>query len=102
MQFKHFQKQDYARLALTDGAILGHDTGLGKTWAGYTYPLLKCGFTEDNGRITPKAAVLIVAPGDLHDQWIREGAEHFHTAVTRLDCKETFLRLSRLTPKAGG
>jgi SNF2 family DNA or RNA helicase len=96
MQYKRFQKQDYARLALTDSAILGHDTGLGKTWAGYTFGLLKCGFERDLHRVTPRGAVLIIAPGDLHKQWIREGAEHFKVHVTRLDCQETFLQLSTL------
>lgn len=96
MRYKSFQRQDYARLALIDSAILGHDTGLGKTWAGYTFGLVKCGFERDQHRVTPQAPVLIVAPGDLHEQWIREGAEHFRVHVTRLDCQETFLSLSTL------
>ncbi len=86
-------------MGLVDSAILGHDTGLGKTWAGFTYALLKCGWTLDGHRIQPKGPVLIVAPGDLHDQWIKEGADHFRAHVRSLDCQETFLSLSTLDPK---
>jgi hypothetical protein len=73
MKLKLFQKQDLARAALHDGLILSWDTGLGKTWAMFLWPLLKCGFVTvvdaALGRVLKlKAPVLIVAPGDLHQQ----------------------------------
>ena len=49
MKLKVFQKQDLARAALKDGLILSWDTGLGKTWALYLWPLLKA-------RLRPGAA----------------------------------------------
>jgi uncharacterized protein with NRDE domain len=104
MKLKQFQKQDYARLALTPGGILAHDTGLGKTWAAYTWPLLKVGFTPLPGpiyRMRPSAPVLIVAPGDLHQQFIEEAALHFKAEVVRLSDQATFMRLSRLDPATG-
>ncbi len=100
MYFKQFQKNDYARLAMVNGAILAHHTGLGKSWAAYTWPLLKVGYTKSiqNGRtvLTPNAPILIVSPGDLHQQLIGEGERHFKVHTVRLDSKETFLRLSTL------
>jgi hypothetical protein len=99
--FKRFQLEDYARGALHDGLILGHDTGLGKSIALYVWPALKVGFeTQDPGSQTPVrslrplAPILLVVPGDLHEQTIREGEEKFKATVTRLDCHDTFLRLS--------
>ena len=46
MKLKLFQKQDLARAALKDRLILGWDTGLGKTWAMFLWPLLKVGFDQ--------------------------------------------------------
>ena len=59
-------------MGMVDSGICAHDTGLGKTWAGYTFGLLKCGFARDGHRVAVQAPVLIVTPGDLHEQWIRE------------------------------
>ncbi len=72
MKFKPFQIHDYAAAAMADGLVLAHDTGLGKSLAAITWPLLKCGFDvmPDDPHI--KGSVLIVAPGDLHDQLRRE------------------------------
>lgn len=98
MVYKKFQREDYARLACTDGSICAHEPGLGKTWACFTIPLLKVGFETYNGQIRPLQPVLIVAPGDLHDQAIEEARSIFGISVTRLDSQAAFLRLSRLQP----
>ena len=42
--FKNFQLEDYARGALHDGLVLGHDTGGGKSLALFTWPALTVGF----------------------------------------------------------
>jgi hypothetical protein len=105
MKLKLFQKQDLARAALKDGLILSWDTGLGKTWALYLWPLLKVGFERvppDPNRLTglperirPKAPVLIIAPGDLHQQISDEGMTHFGVLTRKLDSQETFVKLTR-------
>src|ERR1035441_1115805 len=99
MQLLPFQKQDLARAALKDGLILGWDTGLGKTWAMFLWALLKVGFVrvseellcgcDPNARVAlaealragerlrPKAPVLIIAPGDLHEQIAEEALTRF-------------------------
>lgn len=100
MKLKLFQKQDLARAALKDGLILSWDTGLGKTWALYLWPLLKVGFdwvcNKDNPRerVRPKAPVLIIAPGDLHQQIADEGLNQFGIIVQRLDSQATFDKLT--------
>lgn len=105
MKLKPFQKQDYARLALVPGGILGHDPGLGKTWAAYSWAFLKAGYThselEGQKLLTPKQPVLIVEPGDLHRQFVEEGRSIFKTHVTALDSQATFLKLSRIDPATG-
>jgi len=106
MKLKTFQKQDLARAALKDGLILSWDTGLGKTWALYLWPLLKVGsepvapdpngrLTGPNERIRPKAPVLIIAPGDLHQQIADEGLTHFGILPRKLDAQQSFLRLTQ-------
>ena len=105
MKLKLFQRQDLARAALKDGLILSWDTGLGKTWALYLWPLLKVGLEKvapDPDRLTglperirPKAPVLIVAPGDLHQQISDEGMSHFGVITRRLDSQEAFMKLTR-------
>src|SRR5439155_9495830 len=105
MKLKLFQKQDLARAALKDGLILSWDTGLGKTWALYLWPLLKVGFERvppDPSRLTglperirPKAPILIIAPGDLHQQITDEGVTHFGVTTRRLDSQEAFMKLTR-------
>ena len=52
MEFKTFQHQDYARLGIVDSAICAHDTGLSKTWGGYTYALLRADL-PGTARVTP-------------------------------------------------
>jgi SNF2-related domain/Helicase conserved C-terminal domain len=106
--FKKFQLEDYARLCLHDGGVLGHDTGGGKGLALFVLAALKCGFerslrtaTGEPTGLKPLKPVLIVAPGDLHDQIIAEGRLHFKATVTRLDSQATFLKLARVNPAGG-
>jgi|CZKV01.1.fsa_nt_gi hypothetical protein len=99
--FKNFQLEDYARAALHDGIVLGHDTGGGKTIALYVLPALKCGFDRTVKRLAPLKPVLIVAPGDLHEQTMQEGTDHFKAIVTPIDTQETFLQLSEPNPAGG-
>ena len=92
-KFKTFQRQDLARGALHDGLIPALDTGLGKSIYGFAWALLKTGWTvvprsvsrvpsltrnyEPGTRncLRPNAPVLLVVPGDLHEQMAREGWE---------------------------
>ena len=110
MQLKKFQREDYARIALHDGAILGHDTGLGKTIALFLWPLLKVGWLKvladghqslNESRLRPAKPVLLVVPGDGHDQTDDESQKHFKTKAIRLDSQETFLKLSKLQTNGG-
>src|ERR1035438_1537716 len=112
MKLKLFQKQDLARAALHDGLILSWDTGLGKSMAGYLWPLLKVGHqtirnepgapasgtaplvpARGTHRLAPCKPVLIVAPGDLHQQTALEGVEKFNIETIPLDSQDTFMRL---------
>jgi hypothetical protein len=99
--FKQFQREDIARAALHDGVILGIDTGGGKTIAAFTWTALKTGFQFPADALRPLQPVLIIAPGDLHQQIIGEGRDHFRAEVTRLDSQRTFLRLARINPQGG-
>jgi hypothetical protein len=104
-KFKQFQLEDYARSALHDGVILGHDTGLGKTIAMFIWPLLKSGYltgTEPRpGPLRPAKPVLLVVPGDGHDQTDDESNRHFKTKAVRLDSQKTFLKLARPDARTG-
>ena len=107
MKLKNFQLQDLARLSLHDGGILGWDTGAGKGLALFVLPALKCGFQKpatgsaERPGLRPLKPVLLVAPGDLHQQIIDEGALHFRATITLLDSQETFLRLASVNPAGG-
>jgi predicted RNA methylase len=96
-KFMAFQKQDLARLALTRGAILGWQQGLGKTIAMYALPAL-C--TQSAIR-NPQSAILLVAPGGLHQQIAEDGRLHFGAVTIALDSQGTFLKLSTLNPRTG-
>lgn len=100
-RFKKFQREDYARAALHDGIILAHDTGGGKGLALFVWTALKVGFAPSATSLQPLAPVLLVAPGDLHQQVRDEGREKFRAHVTALDSQETFLNLSTLNPQTG-
>ncbi len=93
MKFKPFQIHDYAAAAMVDGLIGAHDTGLGKSLKAVTWPLLKCGFNVVNGAIRVKAPVLIVAPGDLHDQLRQEFKKFYNIVPTSIDDQEGLQRL---------
>ena len=112
--FKNFQLEDYARGALHDGLVLGHDTGGGKSLALFTWPALKVGFEgadltapkrSEGGplpdSLRPLAPVLLVVPGDLHHKTIAEDAALMKATVTVLDSQETFLLLSTVNGRNG-
>ena len=69
-QFFPHQKDDLARAALRDGAIIAWDPGLGKTFAAFTWPILK-----------KSRRCLIVAPASLHKQIMDEGRKFFGVNV---------------------
>lgn len=94
MKLKTFQREDLARMALHDGGILSWDTGLGKTWATFLWPLLKVGYYDDGQHLHPRRPVLIVAPGDLHRQIMDEGMQRFRIQVLPLDSQAKFLELA--------
>lgn len=98
LKYKNFQREDFARAALHDGLVLGLDTGLGKSIAAYTWPMLKVGWKTRDGYIEPLAPVLIVAPGDLHEQLIREGLQKMRIRAMRLESQEQFLDLRAGSP----
>lgn len=101
-QFKGFQVSDYARASLTDGLVLAHDTGMGKSIASITWPLLKVGVDWEVSRakrgLYPKGRVLVVAPESLHLQMQNEWRTKFGITVTKLDCQDTYHKLSPLAP----
>ncbi|MEI6656013.1 MAG: SNF2-related protein [Verrucomicrobiota bacterium] len=82
--FRSYQREDLARSAVHDGAIIAWDPGLGKTMAIFAWPYLK-----------HAKRVLIVAPASLHDQIKREGESKFGTSVTPIPDQETALTLMR-------
>ena len=86
LRLKPFQREDLARAALKDGAILSWEMGLGKSIAAYAWPIIK-----DARR------VLIVAPAGLHRQLRETGwqffGQHPHSIENEQDCR-TF-RLSQ-------
>ncbi len=123
-KLKSFQRHDLAAGALHSGFILAWATGLGKTIAMFLWPLLKVGLKIHAGhppsstlhsrsqkpssiinplssRLVPAQPVLLVVPGDGHDQTDDESRKHFKTVATRLDSQATFLRLSTVNPHTG-
>lgn len=100
MKLKQFQKQDLARLALAEGAILAWEPGLGKTLAALTWGLLKAGWQPaPDGGAQPLQPILIVAPGDLHRQFAAEAARFHRATLTPLATQEAYLALVQ---KGGG
>ena len=101
-KLKGFQVEDYARAALTDGAILAHDTGLGKGIAAVMWPLLKCGVdwptSNDRSGLYPAGKVLIIAPQQLHGQLLDEWKNLFGVRkVTMLESQEQYDKLKPLS-----
>lgn len=99
-ELRLFQAQDLARSGLHPGLILSWDTGLGKTIASLLYPLLKVGWhlrqpEAKDCELVPNSAVLIIAPGDLHQAFTIEAREKFGIRLVPLDSQETFMRLTR-------
>ena len=66
MKLHPFQTEDFARAAMTDGAVLSLEQGLGKSFAAFCVPY-----------IWRARRTLIVAPVDLHDQIRETAARHF-------------------------
>lgn len=82
-RFRKYQRDDLARSTLHDGLVFAWDTGLGKTAAIFGWSWL----------LHPEArAVLIVAPGGLHDQIIEDAREIFGIEVKRLYSQDDFRR----------
>jgi hypothetical protein len=79
VKLKNFQRDDLARSALMDGAILAWSAGLGKTWAMFLRPF-----------ITGSKRVLIVSPDTLHAQTITLAKEKFGIEVRSLMSQEDF------------
>ena len=79
LRLKPFQREDLARAALKDGAILSWEMGLGKSIAAYAWPIIK-----------EARRVLIVAPAGLHRQLRETGwqffGQHPHSIETEQDC----------------
>lgn len=101
MKYKPFQKEDFARMAITPGCIVGLDRGLGKSLCAYTLAALKVGFRKDVRGLHPLEPVALVVPPGLHDQMIDEGEQHFKVRPKRLYTKEDFYRLSTVNSKTG-
>jgi hypothetical protein len=83
--FREWQIDDLARAAIRDGFILGWATGLGKGLALYIWPLLKVGWAATTTGLVPKEPVLIVAIGDLHQQFRNEAQRRLGVRPTTLD-----------------
>jgi hypothetical protein len=73
MYLHPFQRRDFAAAALRDGVILSLEQGLGKSFAAFTIPFL-----------WRSPRVLLVAPGDLHNQLKQTAARFFGLALIRL------------------
>jgi predicted RNA methylase len=102
IQAKDFQREGIVRAAMHHGYINGWDTGLGKTWATFLWPLLQVGWTLSSDSIIPREPVLITAPGDLHDQIsLDEGWDNFRIRVSLIETQEDFYRLSQVNPATG-
>lgn len=74
LTFKPFQLDDVARLALGDGAILAHEQGMGKSLEMLAWALIK-----------QARRVLIVAPGELHEQHKETALKFFGVHLSTLE-----------------
>ena len=82
--FRTYQREDLARSAIHDGAIIAWDPGLGKTMAVFAWPVLK-----------GARNALIVAPASLHEQLRTEGREKFKVEVIPIHDQEAAYDLMR-------
>jgi superfamily II DNA or RNA helicase len=82
--FRPYQRDDLARAAIHDGAIIAWDPGLGKTVAMFAWPILK-----------RSRFALIVAPAALHAQIIAEGRSKFGLNVQTIADQDDAYRLMR-------
>ncbi len=73
MKLKPFQRRDYAAAALVKGLVFAHEQGLGKSFAAFCIPY-----------VWRSRRVLLVAPGDLHDQLRETAIDHFGLALPTL------------------
>lgn len=70
MKLFPFQRHAFAAAALTPGCILSFEQGLGKSFAAFAIPYL-----------WRSPRVLLVVPGDLHEQLRETAASHFSLAL---------------------
>jgi hypothetical protein len=82
--FRNYQREDLARAAMHDGAVIGWEPGMGKTMAIFTLPFLR------HSRF-----VLLVAPEGLHEQIMDEGREKFGVNVTPIPNQQAAYTLMR-------
>jgi hypothetical protein len=73
MKLYPFQKRAFAAAALVKGLILAAEQGLGKTFGAFCVPY-----------VWRSRRVLIVAPGDLHEQYRQEAITHFGIVLRSL------------------
>ena len=97
LNLRPFQREDYARLACVNDALLAHEQGLGKSWAAFLIPMTWLG-VKITDCIEPQGTILIVVPGDLKSQMAdperRSAATLMGQIVVPLDSQRTFLSLA--------
>lgn len=107
-KFKRFQLEDLPRLAMHDGAICAWATGIGKSIAAITYPLIKVDIdwveSDKQKALIPLKPCLLIAPENLHGQLCDEWKKRFGINVVELDCQATYLKITddRKKPLAPG
>lgn len=84
-----FQREHYARAALVKGLVLGHEQGLGKSFAAFCVP-----------HVWRARRVLLVAPGDLHHDLRLTAAKQFAISLPAIKDMDD-VRKHRLDRKAG-
>lgn len=100
VNLKNFQLEDYSRAALHDGSIIAHDAGLGKSFSAMCFSMLKLG-VDIGEYLALKGSCLLVAPGELHKQFIDEIGDIFCQRFVSIDSQETFLKYTKLDPQTG-
>lgn len=100
--FADYQRDDIARGLIRDGFILAWHPGLGKTLAAFIWALCKAGWTFEPHGIRPSKPVLIVALGDLHDQFDSEARKYLGARTRRIESKHDYLRMKAGMPLKPG